>query len=194
MPYTVVELRLTAPLVEVMDMVAADDPSLLPAILTVLAPDMLPLVITTLVITKGLFDVITNAPDRTPPVIVMPDCALAPADKLVLFVVIVLPVVVTKPATLPPVKLMLLLVVIAPETVLSTSVTAPLPPCRAPKIVLVPAATMVPYEEVRLILAKAEPIVLLFSEKPLFATILMVVLAVKISPLARVMRPLPVQV
>ena len=128
MPYTVVELRLTAPLVEVMDMVAADDPSLLPVILTVLAPDMLPLVITTLVITKGLFDVITNAPDRTPPVIVMPDCALAPADKLVLLEVMVFPTLVAKPAMPPPLKLMAAEVVIAPETVVPTNVMAPLPP------------------------------------------------------------------
>ena len=117
-----------APLVEVTDTAEVDEPSLLPLMLTVLAPEILPLVIITLVKVAALFDVMVKAPARTPPEILIPDWARAPPDRLELLVVIVLLELVTKPGTPPPVRLIFPLEVITPVTVVPTSVIAPLPP------------------------------------------------------------------
>jgi hypothetical protein len=62
-----------APLVEVTETLLLDEPSVLPEILTVLAPEMLPEVMVTLVKVAGLLDVIVKAPDKVPPLIVIPD-------------------------------------------------------------------------------------------------------------------------
>ena len=57
---------------------------------------------------------------------------------------------------------------------------------------VVPVDTTVPDVAVKLMFADTEPIVLLVREKPLPAEIVMLVLATKISPLAKVTRPLHV--
>jgi hypothetical protein len=100
------------------EILALEEPNRLPFwMVTVLAPDIVPLVIVTPEKIAALLLVIVKLPATVPPVIDIPDCALAPPDKLVPFVVIILPILVTRPPTLPPVKLIFPLAVTAPPIV-----------------------------------------------------------------------------
>ena len=93
------------------------EPKVLPEIDTVLAPEIEPLVILTLVRLIALFAVITKLPASVPPEIVIPELARAPPEKVVPLAVIVFDVDVTKPVTLLLVNVISADDVIVPVTV-----------------------------------------------------------------------------
>ncbi len=90
---------------------------MLPEIDNVLAPEIDPLVMVTLVKLIALFADIEKVPVSVPPEMVIPELALAPPVKFVPLVVMVFDVDVTKPATLLLVNVISADDVIAPETV-----------------------------------------------------------------------------
>lgn len=148
-----------------------------PCINTVLAPLMLPLVILTDVRVMELFCVIVKLPAKVPPVMFIPERAVAPPNRFVPLVVMVLLLLVTNPETLPPTRLILPPAVIVPKTTLA------------------PVEVTFPSVAERLIRTEFDPTVVLDeSANPPLATIVDVALAVITSPAANETLPLLMQV